>query len=424
LTPSETPSRRHEWAALAGAFLLFMLLFASMFMLRPVRDTFGIASGVDDLQWLFLGTFVATLIVVPLYGWLSRKVPRSLLMPACYLFSALMLMLFAVELRIDPDNSWVARAAFIWLAVTNLFVFSIAWSLMSDIFNADQGHRLFGRIAAGASIGGVIGPLLSRFLVEPIGHSGLLLLSAALLLATLPCVRYLLIWRAKWGEPVDPRPTSEAMGGGIWAGLTLIAGSPQLRRFALFILLMTAVSTFLYFQQQRLVATLIPGDEQRTQLFSSIDLAVQISTLLIQLLITGELAKRLGVASLLVVVPAIMVIAFLLFALMPTLPILIGVMILRRVGDYALTSPGREMVFTVMDAEKKYRAKNAIDTVVFRGGDSLSAFLHNGIAALGGAMAVALAGAGLAAIWGGVGLALGRRHDAEARTAAPAPAPA
>ena len=410
MTP-DPQQRRHEAAAVIGAFLLFFLLFCSLFMLRPVRDTFGVASGVSNLQWLFLGTFVTTLVVVPLYGWLSSKVARRLLMPACYIFSAFMFALFAMGLLANPENIWIARGAFVWLAMTNLFVFSLAWSLMSDVFNPDQGHRLYGRIAAGASVGGVAGPLLSVTLVGIIGHAGLLLLSAALLLGTLPCVRYLMAWRARWGNPADQKPTSEAIGGGIWSGLTLIFSSPQLLRFAGYIVLLSTVYTFLYFEQARLVAEFVPDNVQRTQLFSAIDLTVQSATLVLQLFVTGQLAKRLGVTSLLVSVPAVMVAAFLLLAAIPGLTVLIGVMVLRRVGDYALTSPGREMVFTTFDAETKYRAKNAIDTVVFRGSDLGSGFLSQGIVAVAGSGGAAVAGAAVAALWGWVGWVIGKRHD-------------
>src|SRR5687768_9187650 len=169
------------------AQLVFFLLFAAYFMLRPVRETFGIAGGVDNLQWLFTGTFVATLLVVPVYGWVASHMRRRQLLPILYSFSALVMAGFGTSLAVDPDNVWTARAFYIWLSVMNLFVISVAWSLMADLFAPEQGHRLFGQIAAGASLGGLAGPLLSGLLVAPLGEAGLLYLSAALLLATLPC---------------------------------------------------------------------------------------------------------------------------------------------------------------------------------------------------------------------------------------------
>src|SRR5690606_32344823 len=182
--PAEVP-------AVAGGFALFFLLFASYFMLRPVRETFAIAGGVDNLQWLFTATFVATLVVVPLFGWLGRRVSRRRLLPATYGVSAVVMIGFAGSLLASPGNVWIGRAFYVWLSVFNLFVISIAWSLMADIFRTDQAHRLFGQIAAGASLGGLAGPLLSAVLVAPLGHAGLLLLSTALLLATLACAGFL-----------------------------------------------------------------------------------------------------------------------------------------------------------------------------------------------------------------------------------------
>ena len=237
-----------------GGFLLFFLLFASYFMLRPVRETFGIAGGVDNLQWLFLGTFLATLVVVPLYGALAARLPRRSLLPVTYIVSALVMFGFAIGLLTDPENVWVARAFYIWLSVFNLFVISLAWSLMADIFSVDQGRRLFGQIAAGASVGGLTGPLLSPFLVAPLGHAGLLMLSTVLLLATLACARYLMKWQERHGEH-DPARTSTgaSMGGSIWAGITLILRSPYLIAISIFVILFTSVSTFLYFEQARVV---------------------------------------------------------------------------------------------------------------------------------------------------------------------------
>ncbi len=420
LSPPER--RRHEAAATAGAFLLFFLLFTSYFMLRPVRDTFGIAGGVKNLEWLFTATFVATLCVVPLYGWLSKKLPRSLLVPTTYLFSGTVLTGFAVGLLVDPGNVWGARAFFVWLAVMNLFVISIAWSLMADIFNADQAHRLFGRIAAGASVGGLTGPLLSRFLVDTIGHAGLLLLSTGLLLSTLICVRYLLGWRARYGDPSDPRPATQPLGGSIWAGITTIVRSPYLLAISLFVVLLTATGTFLYFEQARLVAEQVPDPVQQTQLFGTVDAIVQALTLITQLFITGPVARRLGVSALLVSVPIVMLLAFIVLAAAPALGVLLTVMVLRRLGEYALIRPGQEMVFTTFDTETKYKAKNAIDTVVYRGGDMLSAWANSAIVAIGSSMIAALVGAGLSAIWAASGYFIGKRHDRVAgKKTTPAP---
>jgi AAA family ATP:ADP antiporter len=405
----------HEVPAVLGGHALFFLLFASYFMLRPVRETFGIAGGVDNLQWLYLGTFLATLVVVPLYGALAKKVQRRRLLPATYIFSAVVMIGFGLSLITDPDNIWTARAFYIWLSVFNLFVISIAWSLMADVFNADQGHRLFGQIAAGASLGGLAGPLLSGLLVEPLGEGGLLLVSTGLLLTTLVAARYMIGWRERHGTPADgDEPPHVRIGGSIWAGLTLILRSPYLLGISLFVILLTGVSTFLYFEQARVVEATFPDRTAQTQVFSAIDFTVQSLTIFIQIFVTGRLTRRLGVTVLLTAVPLVMMFGFGLLALAATFPVLAAVMIVRRVGEYALVRPGREMLFTSVDAETKYKAKNAIDTAVYRGGDVLAAWANVGIVAIGTTAAAAAVGAVVAAIWGVAGWLLGRAHDQEA----------
>jgi len=408
-----------EVPAVLGGFLLFFLLFTSYFMLRPVRETFGIAGGVDNLQWLFTGTFVATLVVVPLYGWASSRLPRRRLLPILYVASAAVMAGFATSLAVDPDNIWIARAFYIWLSVFNLFVISVAWSLMADLFERDQGHRLFGQIAAGASLGGLAGPLISAFLVAPLGEAGLLFLSTGILLLTLLCVRSLIRWRDRVGPKADEGPQSPApdrIGGSIWAGLTLTLRSPFLLAIAGFVVLLATASTFLYFEQARIVEATFPDRTSRTQTFAAIDVAVQSLTILIQIFVTGRLAKRLGVTVLLVAVPAMMTIGFGLLAFTATFPLLVFVMMARRVGEYALVRPGREMLFTAVDTETKYKAKNAIDTVVYRSGDAIAGWVYAGIVAVASTGGVAIAGAALAGLWGLIGFIIGRRHDRKTKS--------
>jgi AAA family ATP:ADP antiporter len=405
--PTEVP-------AVAGGFALFFLLFASYFMLRPVRETFAIAGGVDNLQWLFTATFVATLIVVPLFGWLGTRISRRRLLPATYGFSAIVMIGFAVSLLASPGNVWIGRAFYVWLSVFNLFVISIAWSLMADIFRTDQAHRLFGQIAAGASLGGLAGPLLSTLLVAPLGHAGLLLLSTELLLSTLACVGFLVRWSDR--QP-QGRPPSESwqrpIGGNVWAGLALILRTPYLLAISAFVLLLTVVSAFLYFEQARIMAEVFPDPVQQTQVFGTIDAVVQALTMGVQVFLTGHVARRLGVRTLLCTVPLLMVLGFGLLALVTSFPVFVAVMILRRVGEYAFVRPGREMLFAPVDQETRYKAKNAIDTVVYRAGDLLGAWTNTAVLFIGPPAAVMGVGAAVAALWGVAGYAIGRRHDRE-----------
>lgn len=458
--------RPGEHAAVVAAFGFFFCLFASYFMLRPVRETMGIAGGVQNLQWLFTATFVVMLAAIPLYGLCSSRLPRRRFVPWVYVFFIANLLAFALATRARPDDVWLARVFYVWLSVFNLFVVSVAWSLMADVFRPEQARRLFPVIAAGASVGGLTGPLLSGWLVGPIGLTGLMLLSAVLLAATLPGCAWLFRWRARAGAgagaaagtaagtaigtatgvatgvagaradigggSIAPRdaaasatPTHHAgparddprdpIGGSLLAGLTLIARSRYLLGIALFVILLSTASTFLYFEQARLVAETFPDRTEQTRVFSAIDAIVQAATIAIQLFFSGQIARRYGVTALLTVVPLAVAGGFVLLAIWPVFGVLAGVMVLRRVGEYALVRPGREMLFTVVDAETKYKAKNVIDTMVYRAGDAVSAWVKTGIDALAGHPAVvALTGAVLALVWGLLGWWLGRRHQGAA----------
>jgi AAA family ATP:ADP antiporter len=403
---------RREVPAVVAGFLLFFLLFASYFMLRPVRETFGIAGGVDNLHWLFTGTFIATLLVVPLYGFIAARVPRRTLLPILYGICSAVMAGFATSLLLEPDNVWVARAFYIWLSVMNLFVISIAWSLMADLFTTDQGHRLFGQIAAGASLGGLVGPLLSGLLVGSLGEAGLLYLSTALMLSTLICARFLVGWRDKEGADTEATSTNrQRIGGSALGGLALILRSRFLISISLFVVLTATANTFLYFEQARIVAETFTERAEQTRVFASIDALVQSLTILVQIFFTGRLARRLGVSVLLAAVPVIMMFGFGLLSLAATFPILAFVMIVRRVGEYALVRPGREMLFTALNQETKYKAKNVIDTFVYRGGDAVAGWIYTGLVAIASVGAVAVAGALLAGIWGLLGVAIGRKHQ-------------
>jgi len=340
---------------------------------------------------------------------------------------------------------WLARTFYVWLSVFNLFVVSVAWSLMADVFRPEQARRLFALIAAGASAGGLAGPVLGGWLVEPIGLTGLMLLSAALLAATLPIVGFLFGWRQRLGAgaaddasrgaapaPAGPAaPGADAaghdpaqpVGGGLWAGLALIVRSRYLLGISLFVILLATSSTFLYFEQARLVSAAFPSRAQQTQVFSALDASVQALTILVQIFFSGRVARRYGVTALLTAVPLAVMCGFLLLSMWPVFGVLAAVMVVRRVGEYAMLRPGREMLFTAVDPQTKYKAKNVIDTAIYRAGDAVSAWVKTAIDALSGHPAtVALAGAALAVAWAWLGWWLGRRHDGELQRHAPAPA--
>ena len=405
--------REGEGPAVTAGLALFYLLFTGYFMLRPVRETMGVAGGVDNLHWLFTGTFVVTLASLPLFGWLASRVPRQRILPWAYGFFASNLLVFAGILARNPEDVWSARAFYIWLSVFNLLSISLAWSVLADLFSNEQGKRLFGLLAAGASLGGLSGPLLGAALVVPLGHAGLLVLAALMLSGSVMAALYLRHWRARQPLPEDARhPPSRPLGGNPLTGALAVLRSRYLLGLSLFVVLLASVSTFLYVEQARIVSETFTDRARQTQVFGLIDAGVQALAILTQVFFTGRLAKRLGVGALLVGVPLAMAVGFVWLALAPVFAVFavfVVVMVARRAGEYALVRPGREMLFTVLPAEDKYKAKSFIDTVVYRGGDAVSGWLKRGLDLLGDHPQLAVwIGAGLAAIWAVTGYRLGQ----------------
>jgi AAA family ATP:ADP antiporter len=396
--------------AVVAGLSLFFLLFTSYFMLRPVRETMGVAGGVENLQWLFTGTFVATLAALPLFGWLAGRVARRHILPWTYGFFALNLILFAAAFSRWPEQLGLARAFYIWLSVFNLLVISLAWSLLADVFVSDEAKRLFGLIAGGASLGGLAGPVLGTLLVAPIGHAGLLLLSALLLLAAAGAGIWLLRWRDRHPQPrTGATENRSPLGGNPFEGALDVFRSRYLLGIALFVVLLATASTFLYFEQARLVAETFPDRTRQTQVFGLLDTVVQALAILTQLFFTGRIARRLGVGALLVAVPLVVAGGFLWLALAPTFAVFAVVMVARRAGEYALVRPGREMLYTVVPESQKYKAKNFIDTVVYRGGDAVSGWLKRGLDLIAELPALAMViGSLLALVWAATGARLGR----------------
>lgn len=407
-----------EVSAVLTGFAYFFFLFTSYALLRPIRETMGIAGGVRNLPWLFTATFVTMLLVMPLFGVVSAKFRRIVVVPWVNAFFMFNLLIFAALFYVRPDDVWVARVFYVWLSVFNLFVISVAWSVMVDAFRADQAKRVFAFMAAGISTGGLVGPALTTVLVEVVGNWGLMALSTVLLGMTIFCVRHLFAWRARAGAGAPSVATAaaenpgKAMGGNPFAGLTLVLKSPYLLGISAFVVLLSSASTFLYFDQARLVEAQYPNQADQTQIFGSIDFIVQALALATQLFFTGRIASRLGLVVLLTSVPLLMVAGFIALAFAPVFSVLAVVMIIRRAGEYGLLRPGREMLFSTVDVESKYKAKNFIDTVVYRGGDAVSGWVKSGLDALGQGFAfVALFGAALAGLWVWVGYLLGRKHE-------------
>jgi AAA family ATP:ADP antiporter len=410
----------HELPALLAAFATLFFMFASYTMMRPIRETMGIDSGVEKLPALFWGTFIAMLVVQPVYGWLTSRFSRATFLPWVYGFFTFNILAFWVWFNVQSDHTWIARTYFIWVSVFTLFIVAVFWSLMADVFTREQAGRMFGFIAAGASTGGLVGPFLSGRLAVPIGTINLLLLSAVLLATALFFMQKVIRWHRQHGTTVRRGESERALGGNSWAAFQQVIRSPYLLGIAMFVFLLTWASTFMYLEQQKLVAQAFTSRDARTQFFSNIDFWVQALSLLTQLLIFGRLFKRVGLTVMIVSVPILMTFGYAYYALMPVFTVAVGVMIVRRVGEYSIARPCRDTLYTVVTREEKYKAKSLIDTFIYRGGDATSASVHKFLTEVMGLTGAGIGwvGALVCAVWAGVSLTLGRAQ--ESRRTAPA----
>ena len=412
-----------EGRAVFWSFSYFFALLCGYYIIRPLRDEMGVLGGVDNLQWLFTGTLLAMTAAIPLFGWISSRFPRRRFLPYVYLFFIANLLLFHVLIGTGDIHVAVARAFFIWTSVFNLFVVSVFWSFMTDLYSNLQARRLFGFIAAGGTLGALAGPALTTLLVQPLGAANLLLMSALLLGFAMLCI-------ARLGAWADQRPlngaspitaSSEPLRGSIWAGVTLVLRSPYLLGICLLMLLFTTLATFLYFMQAQIIRDAFTDSAQRTAVFAAIDLAVNGLTLLFQLFLTGRLIRHLGLGVVLIIVPLLLAIGFGALALAPLLSVLIVVQVIRRAGNYAIMRPAREMLYVVLSREEKYKAKNFIDTFVYRSGDAISAWVYAGMRSLGlGLSAIAFIAVPVALVWAGIAYRLGRRQGELAQSSASA----
>jgi AAA family ATP:ADP antiporter len=410
----------HETAAVITSFFLFFCVLGGYFAVRPVRETVGTILGEDRVADLFVVTWIASLAIVPIYGALCTLFRRSVFLPLIYGFVGLSLIACGVLLRAEA-NIVAGQYFYVFISVVNLFVVSVFWSFLLELFDANQTKRLFGFIAAGGTAGALTGPVLTDIFVGAVGNAGILFLGGGMFLLAIVLQRVLLgIWKSRTAAEAGATP-DRPIGGNPFAGVTLVLKSPYLLGIALFVTLLAAVNTFVYFEQLRIVSETFADTVQRTRVFSRIDYTVQSLTIILQLAFTGRIASKFGVGALLTAVPLIMVLGFGLLAASGTFAVLALVMIARRVGEYAFVRPGREMLFSRVDTETKYKAKNLIDVPVYRGGDALAAQIGKALDRAGLTPAsVAVLGAAIAAAWAVNGFILGRRHT---RDSVPVPAP-
>jgi ATP:ADP antiporter, AAA family len=401
----------HELRAVVAAFSLFFFMWAGYFAVRPVRETVAINFiGRENVADLWLYTALFSILIVPVYGTIVSRLRRSVFLPAIYATVAVLFVFVGVALQTGGMTSLIGKVFYVFISVMNLFLLSMFWSFLLELFDKGQTKRLFGVIAAGGSAGALAGPFVSDMTVGTIGASGLLYLGAAMFAIAIVCQRVLLgVWTHRTtAVAAEDRP----LGGNVFAGFSLILRSPYLVGIALFIVGISAVSTFLYFEQLRIVEVTFSDSAAQTQAFARIDWLVQAITVVAQLFVTGRVATRFGVTALLTAVPAIMVLGFLVLAGSTAFAVFVSIVIVRRAGEYAFVRPGREMLWSPLDKETKYKAKSTVDVPVYRGADYVVAQAQNAISSAGmSASGVMVIAAGVAALWGVVGWWLGSRFE-------------
>jgi AAA family ATP:ADP antiporter len=420
--------RPAEMRALAWSWLYIFSVLSAYYVIRPIRDEMGVAGGVENLQWLFTGTLLGMLLVNPPFAALVSRLPRARFISFTYRFFIANLLLFAVALKITTpeQNIWVGRIFFIWTSVFNLFVVSVFWALMVDVFNSEQGKRLVGFISAGATLGGIGGSSLTAALAEHVPSMVLLLGSAVLLeIAVFSVARLSGLSQALRLAPAA-RGEEAPIGGGVFSGLTHAFKSPYLVHVSMYVLLYAITSTFLYFEQAELARGSFVDRGARTAFFAKIDLLVNSLTLVTQLFLTARILRVLGVALTLALLPALSALGFAALALAPTIGILVVYQVLRRAGNFAVARPTREVVFTVVPREDKYKAKSFIDTFIYRAGDQVGAWSYALLGFMGlGIIGISIVAVPVAAAWLLNGLWLGRKQEILATgQVASSPAPA
>jgi len=425
MTQPTGPARPNSWLRLLSAvepgetravllgMLCFFCLFGSYSIVKPVRDAMGTVYGVAHLQELFTGTFIMSFLFAPLYSGLAARIRLAVFLPWVYGFIAVSLLVFyALFLRVTEDR-WVAAVFYVWVSTFNVLIISVLWSFLADTFSREQAKRLFGFIAAGVTIGGIAGPAAAAFLVKRVGNESLLLISAAGFVLTAVLVRALTDAKQRLrasGADAQPTTLDHRLGGNPLDGFKLLFQSRYLLLLAVFLLLMTWISTIIYFQLGDLITKSFPSREARTQAYALIDLIVNAAAVFIQLFGTGHLIRRFGVTTGLLLNPVIMVLAFLALVFSPVLMVLAGIQVIRRVAEYAVAKPAREMLFTVVDQASKYKAKNVIDTVIYRFGDVSSAWVSALVLPFG-VSGLAIFGLVVCALWFPIAWSLGRRYE-------------
>lgn len=396
---------RNELVAVAWSFVYFFCIMSAYFMLRSVRESMAIVSGVKNIPWLFTGTFVLMMLATPVFGWVASRYPRRIFLPWVYYFFIANILIFFVTFSYAENNNlsllWISRAFFVWLSVFNLFVVSVFWSFMADIYTKQQSRRLFGVISAGGSAGALVGPLLTSVLVIPIGFENLLPISAMLLMLGVYCVYRLRRWvrrRDLEDDSIGSVDSERPIGGTAWAGLKFVLEQPYFSAIAIALLCANFLGGAMYMYLAQMVGDTFEGADRHTQVFAFMDAAINGLSFVGQLLIVKHAVKKLGIGWTLSLLPILSIAGFALLALNPTFVIAAGFQVLRRSLGFGFSKPTSDMLYSVVSPEAKYKAKNFIDTTMYRGWDVVSTWIIRSIGSIG-LSGVALICVPIAAIW-------------------------
>jgi len=399
----------NEINATVSSFLFVVILMSAYYILRPVRDAMASDWTDAEVSWLWTLNFFISTAVVALYGIAVSRIRFQLLVPAMYGIFALTFVAFYVTASGVVDRTLIDKAFYVWVSVFSLFHISVFWSFMSDLFNKEQAGRLFSIIAAGASVGGLIGPSIPSFFSDSLGTDNLMLIASAMLVTPIPIILHLQALKSSDLHNLESGSinTSASIGGNPFAGFKMFFSNPYLLGIALFIFLYTGISSFVYFELKNLLADFTRVE--RTAVWAQMDLAVNVLSIATGLFATGRIVSRFGMPVTIALVPVLICIGLIVIAISPVMAVVVGLQIVRRAGNYAVTRPAREMLFTRVDRETRFKAKPVIDIVAYRGGDTLMAWFFTGLTqGLGlGLAAVAIVGAGIAALWALVGIYLG-----------------
>ncbi|MDO5972133.1 MFS transporter [Flavivirga aquimarina] len=403
--------KKSEKLIVLWSFIYFFSLLSGYFILRPIRDEMGIVNGANNMQWLFTGTFVAMLLVVPLFLYITKKFVLKKVLFLSYTFFLFNIIIFYILFKIFHGSKLLAASFFIWLSVFNLFVVSLFWSFMADVFSSESSKRLFGIIAAGGSIGALIGPIISSLLVTQTSIENLFLVAGVCMLIVLFAIKKIVNLKEenKHLKSNNGFNSNVILAPDILLSIKKGMKSKYLQSIILFMIFYTAISTFLYFEQAHIVENSITESSRRLLYFSKVDLITNTLTVFSQVFITSSVIKKYGLKITLFLVPFLIAIGFAFLSINPSVLVIGTLIIVHRAGNFSLLKPSKEILFTVCNKEEKYRVKNFIDTIIYRGGDALTGWLFSLLISFGlGLSIIALISLPVALLWSFNGNRLGK----------------